>query len=290
MLKYRLVSGALLLGLLAVIAFVDHLVARIVFAGLCAFVVWGSLREYFALVARLGHGGFPRLTLLASLAFLAAAFAEAGAPARHQVLEVGILLLYLLAGFGLVFRHRDLRQGVLNLAVSLGGLCYLGWTLAFLVRVYAHGDGRQGTLLFFFLILVTKCGDIGGYVLGLTTARRPRGNHKMTPVLSPKKSWEGFVGSLLFSAIAGALIPLLAGGALLSHDAVAVTPLSGALLGLVLAAVGLIGDLAESALKRAAGVKDSGNTLPGMGGVLDVIDSLVFVGPLGYAYLLLIGA
>jgi phosphatidate cytidylyltransferase len=228
--------------------------------------------------------------MVASLALLAAAFAESAGPLKGKPVEQLIVLLFLLGGFCLVFRGRELKQGVLDLFVSLGGLFYLGWTLAFLVRVYSHGDGRQGTLLFFFLILVTKCGDIGGYALGLASARRPGGNHKMTPVLSPKKSWEGFVGSLLFSAVAGALIPLAAGGSLVSHQTVAVTPLSGAVLGLVLAAVGLIGDLAESALKRAAGVKDSGNTLPGMGGVLDVIDSLVFVGPLGYAYLVLLGA
>jgi len=279
-------SGTLLVVLLAVIAFVDHPVARLLFAGLCAFVVWASLHEYFGMMARIGHPGFPRLTLVASLALLASAFPEV-AWLGGTLAQVAIPLLYLLVGFCLVFRSADLRKGLLDLLASLGGLAYLGWTLAFLVRVYSHGEGRQGALLFFFLILVTKCGDIGGYTLGLTTARRPRGNHKMVPTLSPKKSWEGFFGSLLFSALAGALIPLAAGGALMGHGVVAVTPLSGAAMGLVLAAVGLVGDLAESVIKRAAGAKDSGNTLPGMGGVLDVIDSLVFVGPLFYVYLLL---
>jgi phosphatidate cytidylyltransferase len=124
------------------------------------------------------------------------------------------------------------------------------------------------------VILVVKSSDIGAYFTGHAIGRR-----KLIPWLSPGKTWEGFVGGIALAAGTGAAVGLW--GAL-----PAITPQVGIALGLVMGVVGPFGDLLESALKRGAGMKDSGRIIPGMGGLFDVLDSLLLAGPVAW---LLIG-
>jgi phosphatidate cytidylyltransferase len=125
---------------------------------------------------------------------------------------------------------------------------------------------------------VTKFSDMGAYVTGSLI-----GKHPLVPHISPKKTWEGFFGALAFSIAGGCgLLALMPGqlSLLTQRDAV--------VLGLVLGFAAIIGDLAESIIKRSCDVKDSGRFLPGIGGALDLIDSILFTAPLMYFYLRLI--
>lgn len=144
--------------------------------------------------------------------------------------------------------------------------CFLGGFAALLL---AADDGH---LRIVFFILVTVCSDIGGYAFGVVL-----GKHPMAPSLSPKKSWEGFGGSALTCAVAGAvgIVTLLDG--VWWH---------GAVIGVVVAAAATIGDLIESSIKRDLGVKDMGSLLPGHGGLMDRLDSLVVCIPVVWALLL----
>jgi phosphatidate cytidylyltransferase len=108
---------------------------------------------------------------------------------------------------------------------------------------------------------------------------RAFGRHRLAPVISPKKTWEGAIAGLVGSVAGSLLAPLWFARALPVRHAVA--------LGLLLGTVGIAGDLAESLLKRAAEVKDSGSLLPGHGGILDRIDSLLFAAPVLYSYYVL---
>ncbi len=118
----------------------------------------------------------------------------------------------------------------------------------------------------FFHLLVVMVGDTGAYYTGKSIGRRP-----LAPVLSPKKTVEGFVGQLVFSAgIAVVIGPVLIPGLDMVHSAA---------LGIVLALLGVVGDLFESLLKRSAGIKDASSLFPGHGGVLDRLDSLLFSAP-----------
>jgi phosphatidate cytidylyltransferase len=121
-------------------------------------------------------------------------------------------------------------------------------------------------------ILTVKASDIGAYFTGMSLGR-----HKMIPWLSPGKSWEGLAGGIAFAAAVGGLLAWWSGSLPDPRDQVPVV--LGACAGAVLGLVGPFGDLAESLLKRNAGAKDSGNTLPGMGGLLDVVDSPLLAGP-----------
>ena len=164
-------------------------------------------------------------------------------------------------------------------AANLLGFVYIPFLFGFAARLVflVPGSGQvPGALLLLWLISVTKFTDMGAYLTGSLI-----GKHKMIPHVSPGKTWEGFGGALAFAQLAGcglyALFPnqlAILGG---WPHVVA--------LGVILALLSVVGDLAESILKRSLGAKDSGRMLPGIGGALDLIDSLCFTAPALYFYL-----
>ena len=189
------------------------------------------------------------------------------------------------------FSDSENRRAILAVAVTMLGVLYVPFLLSFLLRLLFSWDPPApleklpgtGCALGIFLLLVVKSGDMGAFFIG-----RRWGRHPLFPRLSPNKTWEGFVAGLSCSilaalAVMACLKPAPGGawfGALLVHwhDAV--------ILGLLLSGVGVLGDLVESQLKRAAGAKDSGGLIPGMGGLLDVLDSLLFAAPVLYFYVI----
>lgn len=165
---------------------------------------------------------------------------------------------------GLAGALRDVGAGALILLYP----CLLA---GFAALMLAEPQGQWRILVF---ILITVCSDIGGYAFGVLF-----GKHPMAPKLSPKKSWEGFAGSVLSCAAVGAIvIPLTLDGLWWQ----------GAILGALTAPVATIGDLIESSLKRNLGIKDMSNILPGHGGLMDRLDSLVLVIPLMWVALRII--
>src|SRR6185503_11084438 len=134
------------------------------------------------------------------------------------------------------------------------------------------GNGKYYVLYF---ILVTKFSDTGAYLVGSLIGR-----HKMIPRISPGKTWEGFGGAIVISTGASVLFAALAGPRLAGMNW-----MHAVLLGIVLSTAAVVGDLIESLFKREAGVKDSGQFFPGIGGILDLLDSLLFNAPLMYLYL-----
>jgi phosphatidate cytidylyltransferase len=158
------------------------------------------------------------------------------------------------------------------------GLLYVPFLLLFLGAFIGwENQGRNdGLWLAVWVIAVTKFTDVGGLLVGV-----PLGRHKIAPNVSPAKSWEGCLGGVLLACAVGA-----AGAWALGHWAeIDFPPAKGALLALPLALVSIPSDLVESHLKRRAGVKDSGATIPGIGGALDLVDSLLLVAPLAYLLL-----
>ncbi len=154
--------------------------------------------------------------------------------------------------------------GILYVVVLLGHFI--------LLRQLPHGIA-----LIFFVLAITWLADTGGFVIGLTLGR-----HALAPTLSPKKTIEGLFGGILFSVL----------GALISHFWFLPFFSLGecAILGMGMAIIGTLGDLAESAIKRSVSIKDSGTIIPGHGGVLDRVDSLLFTGPVIYYYVLFTGS
>ena len=176
------------------------------------------------------------------------------------------------------FTRENTFEALGGLATTLFGLAYVAALFSYLFYIRT-ADPTQGAWLILFLILVTKMGDVGAYTVGNLIGR-----HTLILRISPRKTIEGFVGAVLFSGATSVLA-----GSLLGHQHIFGQPASRLLLfvlGLLLGLIGQLGDLAESLLKRDCQVKDAGTLMPGLGGVLDVIDSLLFTAPLFYGFLI----
>jgi phosphatidate cytidylyltransferase len=199
--------------------------------------------------------------LLGTVGMLVSAYLRG---AEALVVTFGLTIVGLLVwrvADGLAGAARDLSASALVAfyPVFLGGFASL---------MLAAPDGRERIVVF---ILVTVFSDIGGYAVGVRLGR-----HSMAPSLSPKKSWEGFAGSVVTCALVGAIsMPLLLDGVWWA----------GAVLGAVAAGAATLGDLIESSIKRDLGIKDMGGLLPGHGGLMDRLDSLVIVAPVAWALL-----
>ena len=220
-------------------------------------------------------------TIFATLLLLLAMFQHA---LPFSSLAMAATTLYILACFAILFRETPNQENVVSTFAGMGIFLYLVWSLISVARLY-YFNGWEGRLLLVYLIATTKMADVGAYIIGSSTAKMPGGNHKLAPTLSPKKSWEGLIGGTIFSVATALLLLLIP--AMTRIGGIKVFSFGSALLfGIIASVAGLLGDLAESALKRAASMKDSGK-IPGIGGILDVLDSLIPVAPLFLAYMLL---
>ena len=230
-----------------------------------------TLYEFYGMIGRLGFAPFTWLGLALGTAItLAPRYLE------PQATPAGLLALGIIAFSVRILGERKPENRLETLGWTLCGLVYVPFMLQFLVRIamIASPHPATGLALLFWLIAVCKLCDTGALLTGLAIGR-----HKMAPTISPKKTWEGVVGGLLISVIAGAA---LAWGCR-AYLPAAFTPVVGAIAALPLAALAAVSDLVESIIKRRAEIKDSGHTVPGIGGVFDLSDSLILAAPAGWA-------
>jgi len=190
---------------------------------------------------------------------------------RPDLLSAGMVFSVLFFGIFFLLRFRDLSTVIQHLSLLLFGLLYLPLLLGHLALLRGLPFGREWI---FLVLIVVMAGDTAAYFTGVTLGRR-----KLYPPISPNKSIEGALGGL-----AGSLVGALA--AKLGFFPV-LTFLDCLFLGLFLGVLGQLGDLFESMIKRSFGVKDSGTIIPGHGGILDRLDSLLFAFPPAYYYALL---
>ena len=167
-------------------------------------------------------------------------------------------------------RGRD--QAGTDFSVTLAGVLYFGWIGSYLISLRELPEGMWWVLLALPSVWLA---DSGAYFVG-----RSLGRHKLSPRLSPKKTWEGYVGGVVVGTLGTALLAAIWG--FWTGTPSAITPLNGAILGLVLGVITPLGDLGESMIKRQVGMKDSGTLLPGHGGAFDRIDTWLWAGVLGY--------
>jgi len=191
--------------------------------------------------------------------------------------EVEFLLItaVCLCVFLLQFTRRKTDQALAGIATTMFGIFYISWFLSFMIKIRVMPPlEANGRFLILYLLLVTKLGDMAAYFVGKTF-----GKHQLIPRISPKKSIEGTVGGFFASLIAALLFRGLLPPIGIMHVII---------IGFILSIVSQIGDLSESLIKRDCQVKDSSSLFPGLGGILDVIDSLIFTTPIFYFYLRLI--
>ena len=197
--------------------------------------------------------------------------------------EMLTLLCFVLGVFIRQLPQDKNPEAIETMAYTLLGLMYVPWLMTFIPKInYLYKADGPGPLFVFYVVAVTKCCDIGAYLVG-----RTMGRHKMTMRISPNKTWEGAFGGVAFSLITSYglfQLPLFQK----AWVGVGFTQTHALVTGFLLGWVAIVGDLAESLIKREANIHDSGGVLPGIGGALDLIDSLLFTSPVMYAYLILV--
>lgn len=230
-----------------------------------------TLREFYAMLAKMGLDPFDRFGLaLAALMTLAPCYLPKFAGAG-EILALAVIVFSVR-----ILGEREPHNRIETLAWSLFGVVYVPFMLQFLVRVLMIDapHARTGLTLCIWLIAVSKFCDVGALLTGLAIGR-----HKMSPNISPKKTWEGAIGGVFVSAGIGATLAWLCREWL----PVTFTPLLAAAFAVPIAALAIVSDLIESIIKRRADTKDAGQTIPGIGGVFDLSDSLILTAPVGYA-------
>ncbi len=267
----RAISFIILVSLFLFSLLSKSMTAQILFTAFAAISAFFVVYETFSMLERVNKQGFKILVSIISAGIILAMMCLE--PLR--VFQAGIIFLIMGMWVFMLFIYENRQQAVDKIINSLGVFLMVAAPLSFLVLIY-----RVEPMLLLFMVVVTKIGDTGAYIVGTLSGKLLKGkNHKIVPKISPSKSWEGVFGGLLFSvALSIILAETIFEGKPIIHYPV--------LLGVVLFFGGFAGDLVESVLKRTCGVKDSGNTIPGMGGFFDFLDSLLLNAPLFYLYML----
>jgi phosphatidate cytidylyltransferase len=278
-LKQRLISGTILAGVAVGVLFVDNLFAPyfpILFV-VSLLLGWFCTRELISMMPAATRPaiGFTRVLVLivimsnwyqpiAGVLKLPAASSEWTAPMFCLVLTAMAVIIYEMIHYQGPGGHIE------RMAMTMFAIVYLSLLDCFFIQLrWILID--HGSMILMLTIFVPKLGDTGAYAVGNLI-----GKHKMTPILSPKKTWEGFAGGLIGSLIAVMIFYPWAPFKYGIIDAI--------LYGIAMSIAGILGDLAESLIKRDAGVKDAGKTIPGFGGMLDVVDAVLFAAPVSYLW------
>jgi phosphatidate cytidylyltransferase len=186
------------------------------------------------------------------------------------------ILCFLISALTII--SKDLQAGRLrSFMPTLFGLLYVPYLLHFFIKVVkmselnGHPDGTA-IFLTIWIVAVAKCTDVGGLLVGMQIGKTP------LSVISPKKTYEGALGGIVFAMLIGLFVL----GIFNSYAPEGFTWWLSALMAIPIGIASIASDLVESAFKRQAGVKDSGNIIPGIGGIFDLTDSLILTAPLGY--------
>jgi len=279
----RLISWIILVGLFFAAIFIKEL-GRYILLAIFVFGAFMATHEVFSMLEKLKYKSF-KITG-AFCAALSVAFVFFGDP-KYNLIP---LVLLILGCWGYLLVCKEKEENLKKTAVSAGGVLLGLLPIFFLSKIYNIKTNELnivfgsniwiGPKLLLYLVVVTKIGDTFAYITGMLSNKILKGkNHKIVPSISPKKSWEGTIGGMIFSVITSCLLY-----SCLFDITAWFIPIAA---GIFLFWGGFFGDLAESALKRTCGVKDSGSIIPGMGGVYDLLDSFIFNAPLFYFCIIL---
>lgn len=266
----------------AVVATLFTSMHPIAYLGLVVVLVTISTLEYFNMLRSENVKCFPRYGLFLAVGYccLSSWSLLNGAIDIPPSLDAFAWFMAATGAFTLQLRYSIKgTEALLAVAANLLGFVYIAYLFSYVSRI-AFGLGDEGSVpgayVLLWLLAVTKFTDMGAYITGSLI-----GKHKMIPNVSPAKTWEGFVGALLFAQLAGCgLFWLMPDHLDALHSWKHVI-----ILGFLLSLLAVIGDLAESVIKRSLNAKDSGKMLPGIGGGLDLIDSICFTAPALWFYL-----
>ncbi|MEO7908221.1 MAG: phosphatidate cytidylyltransferase [Roseiflexaceae bacterium] len=281
-LAQRVLSAALLLPLMIVLVWWSVWSVGIT-------VVLATVAGLLELYAAFRQGGYQPRTLVGIGSALAIIAAISFQPMVAFDLLLPVVTCIIVVGLVAELTYPQQSGSLPSWSLTLAGAFYLAWLLSHFIllrslnapalhdSIFTQFGMQPGVAWIYYACAITWLQDTSAYFVG-----RSFGRHKLAPILSPKKTWEGAAGGMLGAILTGVLGVLLLG--------LPITLLQGALLGLVGGIVGPLGDLSESLIKRQVGLKDAGNLIPGHGGILDRADSLLFTIPILYYLIRLFAA
>ncbi len=251
------------------------------FGALLALLLVGGLAEFYALAAACGARPQRVIGTIAGLVLLLSNFAFVSedililGSARHWFGAGLAFLLLSVCGMFVCELFRKNADPIAAVGTTLAGICYVALPVSLLcyVPLIGSADWAWNPWIVIAYLCIIWANDVFAYLVGMAF-----GKHRLCERLSPKKSWEGFFGGLAGAIAAGVIAARLLDDSLCVWGGLA----------LVAAIAGVLGDLAESMFKRAAGVKDSGRSIPGHGGVLDRFDALLLSAPFVFVYMLFV--
>ncbi len=259
------------------------------FVSLIGFLGLAGSWEFFSMTAKSGFPSQRRYGLFVSWVYLllvAILLASRGGESLNIIstLDSAVICFVILSSFTWeLWRKKEGREPLIRVACTVLSFVYIPFLFSFMLRLLFVPEADSpvpGAWLALWVVAVTKFTDMGAYITG-TVVGNFLTTHKMIPHVSPGKTWEGFSGAIVFALLAAcglyALLP--------EQLAVLGSWKHVVILSVVMSLFAVVGDLAESIVKRSLQIKDSGNALPGIGGALDLIDSLCFTAPVVYFYL-----
>ena len=266
--------------------FSQRLVSETLFLLVMLAIAGFGLSEFYVLAQKRGLACFRSWGLVGGFLLLASTFyyhhfyaVRNLPPAKANDFETGILVVFVLGLCLRQFLSKANPKAMEGIGTTLLGLMYVPWLLNFIQKLHFFPPVKDvvvdGNLYVVYFIVVTKFSDLGAYVTGSLLGR-----HKMIPRISPGKTWEGFAGAVVISTLASIIFAHC-----LTARLYGMNLRHAIILGVLLSVTAVVGDLIESIFKRESGVKDSGRLFPGIGGMLDLMDSLLFNAPLMYLYL-----
>lgn len=272
----RTLSGAVLLGVVLAAAFGG----KYAYGALLLFILSMGMDEFYSIVTKVGVEPQKSVGNVLGFALFAGAYElfrrmyDGAEISNDLFLFIGaIILLVLFVPFIIeIFRAKE--HPLRNIATTLMGIIYVALPMSlmlFIPLLLSGGVWRAEAFLFYLFIVWGN--DVFAYLTGVSI-----GKHRMCERISPKKSWEGFVGGIVGAMAMGALGNIVVGGGYLLWLGLA----------FIVAISSVLGDLVESMFKREAGIKDSGNILPGHGGMLDRFDALIISAPFAFVYLVIV--
>ncbi len=259
MLAKRIISSVLLISLIVFAILIDWLCGLVI----TIFIVLG-MHEFFSMLEKKGIKPYKYFGIIVGTSIPISMILRFELTKSWELLFIVLAALFLIL---MQFRRRNNSGVIVDISTTIFAVFYISWFFSFLIKIrYLAG----GLALLGMVLLITKLGDIGAYLIGTKFGKTP-----LIPRVSPNKSVEGSIGGLLFSVL----------GALVSGFFIKFSLLHLVFMGLFFGILAQLGDLSESLIKRDCQIKDSGDLFPGLGGVLDTIDSLLFTAPAFYFYM-----
>ncbi len=271
MYRVRIPIGILLISFLVGVFYLDsYTQSNYASSIIIALFTLGAMWEFYSLVARREYAPYTYFALTFCALAMGLEIFQYQLPGELKGGYLGLIFVLLFIRF--LFSAKE-EKALENCALTLTGIIYVYYFLGYLISLRGLGHNpMDGIYYLMYVVFVSKSMDIGGYMVGVSF-----GKHRISPDISPKKSLEGTIGGLILTVAVAFLLrdyfPLLESS---------LSPIETLSFALIMGLFSLFGDLSESLVKRRCNAKDSNQLIPEFGGILDLVDSLVFTAPLAY--------